>query len=46
MKALMPLLQLMAFILIFVMGTSLIATFVKLTTLLFNEVQNESRIHH
>lgn len=36
MKALMPLLQLMAFILIFVMGVSLIAAFVKLTVLLFN----------
>lgn len=35
MKALMPLLQLMAFILIFIMGASLIAAFVKLTTLLF-----------
>lgn len=35
MKALMPLLQLMVFILIFVMGASLIAAFVKLTTLLF-----------
>lgn len=36
MKALMPLLQLMAFILIFVMGASLITAFVKLTALLFN----------
>lgn len=36
MKALMPLLQIMAFILIFVMGASLIAAFVKLTVLLFN----------
>lgn len=36
MKAMMPLLQLMALILIFVMGASLIAAFVKLTVLLFN----------
>lgn len=36
MKALMTLLQLMAFILIFVMGVSMIVAFVKLTALLFN----------
>lgn len=36
MKALMTLLQLMALILLFVMGTSLIVAFVKLTVLLFN----------
>lgn len=36
MKAIQNLLKLMAFILIFVMGASLIAAFVKLTMLLFN----------
>lgn len=36
MKALMTLLQLMALILLFVMGASLIVAFVKLTVLLFN----------
>lgn len=36
MKTLMPLLQLMAFILIFVMGASWIAAFIILTNLLFN----------
>lgn len=36
MKTLMTLLQLMAFILIFVMGVSMIVMFVKLTALLFN----------
>lgn len=36
MKAIQNLLMFMAFILIFVMGASLIAAFVKLTVLLFN----------
>lgn len=36
MKVIQNLLQLMAFILIFVMGTTLIVAFVKLTALLFN----------
>lgn len=36
MKTLIPILQLMAFILIFDMGASLIAAFVKLTVFLFN----------
>lgn len=36
MKAIQNLLKFMAFILIFVMGASLIAAFISLTTILFN----------